>query len=79
MPIEAVSVPLARSSTRTPEALRQSLHPFEHATAALTAAQRTRSGAGRHFADIAAVRLAVLAAACVVINFGAPRDAPLSP
>ena len=74
---QAVSVPLRQVlDAHAPEALRRSLHPFEHATATLTAAQRTRTGARAPadvLADIAAVRLAVLAAACVVIKFhGAP-------
>jgi nucleolar GTP-binding protein len=64
---QAVSVPLRQVlDAHAPEALRRSLHPFEHATATLTAAQRTRTGARAPvdvLADIAAVRLAVLAAA----------------
>ena len=64
---QAVSVPLRQVlDAHAPEALRRSLHPFEHATATLTAAQRTRTGARAPvdvLADIAAVRLAILAAA----------------
>jgi len=43
---QAVSVPLrAMVDAHSSEALRRSLHPFEHVTATLTAAARVRSGA----------------------------------
>ena len=43
---QAVSVPLRQVlDAHAPEALRRSLHPFEHATATLTAAARVRAGA----------------------------------
>ena len=64
---QAVSVPLRQViEAHSPEALRRSLHAFEHATATLTAAARVRSGArplDDILGDLKALRLGVLEAA----------------